>query len=292
MTPVAREGYRVGVPRGGRVARTAQQRRGDLRRFGHRQPGRGAGRRSGLARHAGVRLADAPAARRTDTRKRNRRLIGNARQRQGESRCGIRRTASCRASRTRSARRSTTTASTSRCSPRMPSASSCACSIRAGVARSRATSCPNARTRSGTGTCRRSRPDSCTAIASHGPYLPEQGHRFNPHKLLLDPYAKKLAGTLKWTDALFGYRLHSPRADLSFDRRDSAAAMPKAVVVDDAVPLGRRPRAADADGSQRVLRGARARADAEERTHPRRRARHVRGARRSGDDRLPRQGSA
>ncbi len=67
----------------------------------------------------------------------------------------------------------------------------------------------------------------------HGPYLPEQGHRFNPHKLLLDPYAKKLAGTLKWTDALFGYRLHSPRADLSFDRRDSAAAMPKAVVVDE-----------------------------------------------------------
>jgi isoamylase len=71
-----------------------------------------------------------------------------------------------------------------------------------------------------------------------GPYRPEQGHRFNPHKLLLDPYAKKLAGQVKWTDALFGYRLHSPRTDLSFDRRDSAAAMPKAVVVDDAFRWG------------------------------------------------------
>jgi isoamylase len=71
-----------------------------------------------------------------------------------------------------------------------------------------------------------------------GPYRPEQGHRFNPHKLLLDPYAKKLAGQLKWTDALFGYRLHSPRADLSFDRRDSAAAMPKAVVVDEVFRWG------------------------------------------------------
>ncbi len=74
---------------------------------------------------------------------------------------------------------------------------------------------------------------------AHGPYLPEQGHRFNPHKLLLDPYAKKLAGQVKWTDALFGYRLHSPRADLSFDRRDSAAAMPKAVVIGDVFRWGR-----------------------------------------------------
>ena len=72
----------------------------------------------------------------------------------------------------------------------------------------------------------------------HGPYRPEEGHRFNPHKLLLDPYAKKLAGQVKWADALYGYRLHSPRADLSFDRRDSAAAMPKGVVVDDVFRWG------------------------------------------------------
>ncbi|MEO7072893.1 MAG: glycogen debranching protein GlgX [Rhodanobacter sp.] len=67
---------------------------------------------------------------------------------------------------------------------------------------------------------------------AHGPYEPERGHRFNPHKLLLDPYARKLAGQVRWSDALHGYRVSSPRADLSFDRRDSAAAMPKSVVVD------------------------------------------------------------
>jgi len=66
----------------------------------------------------------------------------------------------------------------------------------------------------------------------HGPYQPEAGHRFNPNKLLLDPYAKKTIGRLHWSDALFGYRVGSSRDDLSFDRRDSAAAMPKAVVVD------------------------------------------------------------
>jgi isoamylase len=68
---------------------------------------------------------------------------------------------------------------------------------------------------------------------AHGPYQPQHGHRFNPHKLLLDPYARQLAGPLRWTDALFGYRVQSNRADLSLDRRDSAPAMPKGVVTDD-----------------------------------------------------------
>jgi glycogen operon protein len=69
---------------------------------------------------------------------------------------------------------------------------------------------------------------------AYGPYEPERGHRFNPNKLLLDPYARRTIGALRWTDALFGYRLRSPRADLTFDKRDSAAAMPKAVVTYDA----------------------------------------------------------
>jgi isoamylase len=73
---------------------------------------------------------------------------------------------------------------------------------------------------------------------AHGPYEPAQGHRYNVNKLLLDPYARKLAGSLRWSDALFGYRLHSPRADLSFDRRDSAFAMPKAVVTVDRFDWG------------------------------------------------------
>jgi glycogen operon protein len=66
---------------------------------------------------------------------------------------------------------------------------------------------------------------------AHGPYRPEDGHRFNAHKLLLDPYARAFVGRLLWSDALYGYRTGSPQADLSFDRRDSAFAMPKAMVV-------------------------------------------------------------
>ena len=68
---------------------------------------------------------------------------------------------------------------------------------------------------------------------AHGPYAPEQGHRFNPNKLLLDPYARQLVGTLRWTDALFGYNVRARREDLTFDRRDSAPAMPKGVVTHD-----------------------------------------------------------
>ncbi|KQW20933.1 glycogen debranching protein [Afipia sp. Root123D2] len=74
----------------------------------------------------------------------------------------------------------------------------------------------------------------------HGPYDPEQGHRFNSHKLLLDPYAKRLAGRLVWSDAHFGYRTGSVREDLSFDRRDNARGMIKAVVVDETFNWGRR----------------------------------------------------
>jgi isoamylase len=66
----------------------------------------------------------------------------------------------------------------------------------------------------------------------HGPYAPEQGHRFNPHKLLIDPYAKAILGALRWSDAHFGYRIRSPRQDLSLDRRDDAAGMPKCQVLD------------------------------------------------------------
>src|SRR6516225_4406416 len=73
---------------------------------------------------------------------------------------------------------------------------------------------------------------------AHGPYAPQQGHRFNAHKLLLDPYARRIAGTLRWSDALFGYRVNSPRADLSFDRRDSAPGMLKAIVTDDGFDWG------------------------------------------------------
>lgn len=64
----------------------------------------------------------------------------------------------------------------------------------------------------------------------HGPYEPRRGHRFNPHKLLIDPYARQLFGRVRWHDAMFGYRMGAQRADLTQDRRDSAPMMPKCVV--------------------------------------------------------------
>jgi isoamylase len=68
----------------------------------------------------------------------------------------------------------------------------------------------------------------------YGAYAPERGHRFNHHKLLIDPYARKLAGPLHWDHACFGYRIGDDRRDLSFDHRDSARFMPKCEVVDEA----------------------------------------------------------
>ncbi len=90
------------------------------------------------------------------------------------------------------------------------------------------------------------RPGLLYGYRAHGPYQPDHGHRFNPNKLLLDPYAKILSGKLHWSDALYGYRVGASRGDLSFDRRDSAAAMPKSVVTDGALagpdhPAPRRP---------------------------------------------------
>jgi isoamylase len=68
----------------------------------------------------------------------------------------------------------------------------------------------------------------------HGPYEPENGHRFNPHKLLLDPYAKAIVGDIKWSDAQFGYTIGHKKEDLSCDRRESAGGMPRCRVVDPA----------------------------------------------------------
>ena len=66
----------------------------------------------------------------------------------------------------------------------------------------------------------------------HGPYEPEQGHRFNPNKLLIDPYAREFVGELRWDHACFGYTIGAEGDDLTFDERDSAPFMPKCVVAD------------------------------------------------------------
>ncbi|GGB84767.1 glycogen debranching protein GlgX [Dyadobacter sediminis] len=66
----------------------------------------------------------------------------------------------------------------------------------------------------------------------HGSFEPEQGHRFNPNKLLIDPYAKAISGTIQWHDALFGYVIGDENEDLSYSKLDSAPYIPKSVVVD------------------------------------------------------------
>ena len=127
-------------------------------------------------------------------------------------------------------------------------------------ARPSASRCPSAPTTSGTAISPTSTPGQLYGYRVHGPYEPERGLRFNPNKLLLDPYAKALAGRLVWSDAHFGYRTGSARADLSFDRRDNARGMPKAVVIDEAAVPPREPHGADPVGGHDHLRGARQRA--------------------------------
>ncbi|MBO1073975.1 glycogen debranching protein GlgX [Roseomonas marmotae] len=82
------------------------------------------------------------------------------------------------------------------------------------------------------------RPGTIYAYRVYGPYAPEEGHRFNPNKLLLDPYALSHVGDLKWNPALFGYTIGDEAEDLSFDERDSAPFMPKCRVVDPAFTWG------------------------------------------------------
>ena len=82
------------------------------------------------------------------------------------------------------------------------------------------------------------RPGLLYGYRVYGPYEPAKGLRYNDHKLLLDPYAKQIVGDLKWSDSHFGYRIGSKQGDLSFDRRDSAPGMLKAMVIDPAFTWG------------------------------------------------------
>lgn len=88
------------------------------------------------------------------------------------------------------------------------------------------------------------RPGQLYGYRLHGPYAPEQGHRFNPNKVVLDPYAKLVGRDVRWSDAMFGYRVGDPDQDLSRDVRDNAKDAPLAVVIDPRFHWGRdrRPR--------------------------------------------------
>ena len=82
------------------------------------------------------------------------------------------------------------------------------------------------------------RPNQLYGYRVHGPYEPDAGHRFNPNKLLIDPYAKSLRGEIEWHDALYGYTIGHPDQDFAFDDRDSAPYMPKCAVLDLAFTWG------------------------------------------------------
>jgi glycogen operon protein len=88
------------------------------------------------------------------------------------------------------------------------------------------------------------RPNQLYGYRIHGPYDPANGHRFNPSKVVMDPYAKSVARTVRWADEMFGYRVGDPNEDLSFDDRDNAAFAPLAAIVDPAFTWGddQRPR--------------------------------------------------
>jgi glycogen operon protein len=77
-------------------------------------------------------------------------------------------------------------------------------------------------------------------LRAHGPYAPEQGHRFNPHKLLLDPYARECVGHFQWHPAVLGYEEGHPAGCFSFDTRDSAPFVPKARVAASLLSIGQR----------------------------------------------------
>ena len=82
-------------------------------------------------------------------------------------------------------------------------------------------------------------PGTIYGYRAHGPYQPKQGHRFNAHKLLIDPYARQLSGSLRWDDSVYAYDLEDQRQDLSIDNSDNASFVPKSVVVDESFDWGR-----------------------------------------------------
>ncbi|HWD24793.1 MAG TPA: hypothetical protein VG368_04965, partial [Acidimicrobiales bacterium] len=82
------------------------------------------------------------------------------------------------------------------------------------------------------------RPGALYNYRVDGPWAPEEGHRFNRNKLLIDPYAKAISGPMTWTDELWGYKIGDPAADLKMDERDSAPFIPRSIVVDQAFTWG------------------------------------------------------
>jgi isoamylase len=96
-------------------------------------------------------------------------------------------------------------------------------------------------------------PSDVYGFRVHGPYEPQAGHRFNPNKLVLDPYARAHIGELKWDPACFGYTIGAEGDDLTYDERDSAPFMPKCVVVDPNFDWKGQPRSRGVSWDQTII---------------------------------------
>ena len=113
----------------------------------------------------------------------------------------------------------------------------------------------------------------------HGPFDPANGHRFNPHKLLIDPYAIAIEGDVISSVKIFGYRWDSEEEDLSYSELDSAQQVPKCIVVNPKFNWGRRPSAQHPLAQNYHLRDACKRVYPAASRHPRRPTRHLRRTR-------------
>jgi len=82
------------------------------------------------------------------------------------------------------------------------------------------------------------RPELLYGYRVDGPWQPRAGHRFNPAKVLIDPYAKAIAGAISWNDAMFGHKVGVHDAEMVRDERDNAPYLPKSAVIDPAFTWG------------------------------------------------------
>ena len=130
------------------------------------------------------------------------------------------------------------------------------------------------------------RPGQFYGYRVHGPYEPSEGHRFNPAKLLIDPYAKAITGSIKWSDALFAYKVGSPREDLEPTTDNDASARSQIGRGRHRVHVGGRPPAEHPVEPHDHLRGHVKRHDDAPSRRPRAPARHVPRAVLRPDDRL------
>ena len=135
----------------------------------------------------------------------------------------------------RSARTGTARASTSPCSRRTRSASTCACTTRRGERELQRTALPGRSHDIWHGYLPGAGPGLVYGLRAHGPWRPERGHRFNPNKLLLDPCAREIVGRFEWRDEHFGADQRHPG---HMDMSDNAAFALKARVVDDRYDWG------------------------------------------------------